>query len=456
MSNGLAAGFGRVDVTPMMGIGLSGYYVPRRASRVLDALEVCALALQCGGERAVLLSVDNCGVSPTSVFDACRGRVAQALGIPASSVLIACTHTHTSPFWEEESDDPLVREYAQFLSHRLVDAARFAMDDLRPARMGWAVSGAPRVAFVRRFRMRDGGIQTNPGVNNPDIVEPIGQVDERVNLLRFDREGGDALLLVNFGNHPDVVGGDGISADWPGMTRRTLERALPGTRCIFFNGAQGDVNHVNVHPRGGDMNDLSPDFDDVDRGYGHAQHIANVLAGAVLQVYAKVAYAPVASLRCARRRIEVLSNMPRPEDLPTARLYARLHREGRDGEIPFRGMQLTTVVAEAERMLRLEHGPDSFAMELSAVAIGEVVLFGIPGEPFTAIGRALKQAPGWSLVLPMCIANGYEGYFPTREAYEEGGYEARSSVYAAGVAEKITAEGLALLAQLRTNRPTED
>ena len=71
-------------------------------------------------------------------------------------------------------------------------------------------------------------------------------------------------------------------------------------------------------------------------------------------------------------------------------------------------------------------------------------------------GRALKQAPGWSLVLPMCIANGYEGYFPTREAYEEGGYEARSSVYAAGVAEKITAEGLALLAQLRTNRPTED
>ena len=56
----------------------------------------------------------------------------------------------------------------------------------------------------------------------------------------------------------------------------------------------------------------------------------------------------------------------------------------------------------------------------------------------------------------MCIANGYEGYFPTREAYEEGGYEARSSVYAAGVAEKITAEGLALLAQLRTNRPTED
>ena len=63
-------------------------------------------------------------------------------------------------------------------------------------------------------------------------------------------------------------------------------------------------------------------------------------------------------------------------------------------------------------------------------------------EPFTGIGRALKEAPGWALVLPMCITNGYEGYFPTREAYDEGGYEARSSVYAAGVAETISAEGL--------------
>ena len=36
----LQAGFARADVTPMMGIGISGYYVPRNARRVLDALEV--------------------------------------------------------------------------------------------------------------------------------------------------------------------------------------------------------------------------------------------------------------------------------------------------------------------------------------------------------------------------------------------------------------------------------
>ena len=36
-----------------------------------------------------------------------------------------------------------------------------------------------------------------------------------------------------------------------------------------------------------------------------------------------------------------------------------------------------------------------------------------------------------------------------KEAYDEGGYEARSSVFAAGVAEKIIDEGKALLDGLR-------
>jgi len=41
------------------------------------------------------------------------------------------------------------------------------------------------------------------------------------------------------------------------------------------------------------------------------------------------------------------------------------------------------------------------------------------------------------LVLPCGLTNGYEGYFPTREAYDEGGYEARASCYKSGVAETI-------------------
>ena len=110
---------------------------------------------------------------------------------------------------------------------------------------------------------------------------------------------------------------------------------------------------------------------------------------------------------------------------------------------------LTTVVAEAGRMVRLENAPDTFPMRFSAVSIGNVVLVGIPGEPFTGIGRGIKEAEGWDMVLPCCLTNGSEGYFPMKDAYDEGGYEARSSNFKAGVAELIIVEGKKLADSLR-------
>ena len=75
MANKLEAGFARADVTPLMGIGISGYYVDRFAQGVLDPLEVNAVALRCGGDACVMVSVDNCGLAPTAVYTAHRPRV---------------------------------------------------------------------------------------------------------------------------------------------------------------------------------------------------------------------------------------------------------------------------------------------------------------------------------------------------------------------------------------------
>ena len=45
------------------------------------------------------------------------------------------------------------------------------------------------------------------------------------------------------------------------------------------------------------------------------------------------------------------------------------------------------------------------------------------------------------MVMPSCNSNGKEGYFPMKDAYDEGGYEARSSKYKAGIAELLIEEG---------------
>ena len=446
--NTLQAGFSRVNITPMLGIGIAGYYKVRKADGVLDELEINALAVACGETKAVLISVDHCGMTK-EIINPMRQSIVDVTGLPWESIYIHSTHTHTGPYMRENTTDPLEIEYIQTVHHKMVDAARMALDDLKPAKMGYGIGDAPNIAFVRRYRMKDGSVRTNPGVDNPDILHPIGDVDERVNVLRFDRDGGDTLVLVNFGDHPDVVGGTKISADWPGFLRKTVEKTLDNTKCIFFNGAQGDVNHVNVHPRGGYLNDMFMDFDDVARGYKHSQYMGRVVAGGVLQAFDKVKYVDVDSIKCLHKMIRVPSNMPDPADLPEARRLNDLHVAGKDDEIPFKGMMLTTVVARAARMVRLEHGPEAFEMPLTAVAIGPVAMFGIPGEPFTGIGRALKETEGWELVLPTCNTNAKEGYFPMMECYEEGGYEAGGSNYKAGVAELLIEEGKAMLKTLK-------
>ena len=452
--NSLQAGFARVNVTPMLGIHVAGYFKERIAEGVLDELEINALALRTGDDTLLLLSMDICHIS-TARCAGFRKHIEEATGVPAGNILIHATHTHTGPVMEpysatgSPSADPLFEEYITFVDRRMVEVAVLALQDLKPARLGYAVSQAPNIAFIRRYVMTDGKVRTNPGVNNPDVVRPVGETDERVNVLRIDQEGGHSIVLVNFGDHPDTVGGSKITADWPGFLRKKVEKALDNTRCIFFNGAQGDVNHVNVFPKGGDLNDMFMDFDDVSRGYGHARHMGNVVAGSVLQVYDKVCWTDVDSLSAKARSFDVPSNMPNPEDLPLAHKYNDLHKAGRDDLIPYRGMMLTTVVAGAGRMVRLENGPESFPMTLTGLTVGPFAIVGIPGEPFTGIGTALKEAEGYTLVLPFCLSNGAEGYFPMMDCYEEGGYETSGSRFKAGVAELIIKEGLELLSELR-------
>ena len=70
----LQAGFARVDVTPPLGIEISGYFVERFASGILDALEASALALRCGDDQAILGGIANFRGIPITVIAEVKGR----------------------------------------------------------------------------------------------------------------------------------------------------------------------------------------------------------------------------------------------------------------------------------------------------------------------------------------------------------------------------------------------
>lgn len=451
--NPLMAGYASVNINPPLGIGMMGYYIPRYARGFLDDLEASALALSLGKETVLLLSVDTCLIF-TEDCKAYLEQITTATGIPCSNIFLSATHTHTGPLLAPtdmfEADETVIKVYADFLGNRLTDLAQLALADRKTAKMGFIQGWAPeRIAYIRRYKMKDGTTMTCPPVGDPNIDHPLGELDQRVHVLRFDQENGQSIVLVNYGIHTDTVNGDLISSDFPGWMRRTLDKALDGVKCMFFPGAQGDVGSTHVFPSGGDMNDTEISFDNEMKSPGMARFIGRALAGTVLQVYDKVEYVPVDNMKILHKTLEIPANVPTAEELPRAKLYKQLHDEDRDDEIPYTAMELTTVVAEACRMCALEHGPESFQIDLTGLRIGPVALIGIPGEPFTDIGMRIKDTKGWAAIMPCCLVNGSDCcYFPTEAAFSEGGYEARSSRYKSSVAQILVDGSKELLNEL--------
>ena len=112
-------------------------------------------------------------------------------------------------------------------------------------------------------------------------------------------------------------------------------------------------------------------------------------------------------------------------------------------------MELTTVVAEALRMVKLENSPKTKVMEMKGLRLGNIALVGIPGEPFTEIGERIKAIGGFDLIMPCALTNGYEGYFPSKAAYQEGGYEAKTSEFRDTVSDKMVDSASNILTKLK-------
>ena len=451
--NHLKVGFCTVNVAPPLGIPVQGYFIPRHAKGFLDDPVVDALVLECGEKRIAMISIPVC-TFPRDLSNPWLEQVEAVTGIPKANCFLSATHTHTGggvrPNGKGDAEEEMITAYRNFMGERVVDAVKMAINNLKPAKMGYIYGWAPeRVAYIRRYKMKDGSTFTCPPIDDPNIDHAIGELDQRVNVLRFDQENGDTIVLVNYGLHADTINGELISGDWPVWMAKTLDKALDGVKTIFFNGAEGDVGSTNVHPSGGDMNDTEISFDNEMKSPGMARFVGRALAGTVLQVFDKVCYVDVDEIDITERCIEIPSNMPKPEDMPLARKYKELHDAGRDDEIPYKAMQLTTVVAEATRMCLLENGPESFNLNLTGLKIGPVAFVGIPGEPFTDIGVEIKKAEGWELILPCCLTNGAMGYFPMMSAYDEGGYEAKTSRFKAGVAEIIIDEAKKMLNEMK-------
>jgi hypothetical protein len=125
------------------------------------------------------------------------------------------------------------------------------------------------------------------------------------------------------------------------------------------------------------------------------------------------------------------------------------HEAGKDAELPWKGMELTTEVARARRIIRMSNHAGFHDLPLYGITIGKSVAFGgFPGEPFNDIGKRVKEQSPFTVTLLSCLTNGSRGYFPFSDAYKTGGYESATSPFGPTVADDLIAGKLKLLNEL--------
>jgi hypothetical protein len=338
-----------------------GYFEPRSVKGIHDDIFVSAVSFDDGKEKALVVSIELLQLS-SEKCDYFRNEMARSAGIKKEAIFLNFSHTHTAPTvgGRAHLDVEANPEYDKIFEEALCRAAREAFSDMRESELSYAEGEVSGVAFVRRFRMKDGSVRTSPGVDNPDIDYPLGAPDEGLKIVRIDRDGGENLVFVSFGLHADTVGGEYVSADWPGVVRDVVEKTIDNARLIFLLGAQGDVNHINVHPTEGERRGLDyATFDGVPRGYAHAEHIGRKIGGIAIGLYGKAEPVRADAVSFASKRIYIPSNRDNSK-LDMAKKIKSLFDSGRTHELPYKDMELTTVVAEALRICQLENGPDGF------------------------------------------------------------------------------------------------
>jgi len=433
----LKSGFSRVDITPPLGLPLSGYFRRRPASGVLDPLEINAIAIGDGENTAVILAADF-AIMTKDRCDIIRKKVAERCGIPTDNVMVTALHQHTSlrisfadiiidmmSEFDGFSDD----NFIEMLYRKFCDAAQMAMDDMKPSTVSVGIrETAEPISFIRRYIMKDGSLQTNPGTFDPSEIDRMnGTPDNNVRLVKFVREGANDIALVNFSTHPDVVGGDKYSADWPGFARRFVEKKLDGVSCLLILGFQGDSNHLDFI--GGRRS-----------GYEHARFMGEQISDAVVSMWNGTETMADGNVSCDMETVQLKTRDIDEAKILEAQAYCR---EYDAGKIDIK--RHLAEVAEAKQIACHAFSPKYRAVPISHIKIGNISIIGFGGEPFTEYGEKIRAFAPNRFVIGACLANGAAHYFPTKAAFEEGGFEARSAHFLPECEEKLLSAAKSLL-----------
>ncbi len=437
----LQAGAATSNITPWLGVTMPGSFHPRYGEDVHDELLAKALVIDNGDVRIAMVTCDLIAI-PEAIANAVKARIEERCGISPECVMVNATHTHSGAGVSNLLGMGEDEGYTTWLPLKVADAVELAVKRMQPARAGFASVMEDRISFYRRWLMKDGTVRMNPGLNNPDLVRPMGEIDPELAMMYVEGVDGTPISVVaSFSLHYVGTGSVGeVSADYFGQFFNLMRHYLGGNCVpILWNAASGQINN----------NDYSGERIWRDRGHPRARRMANVLAGHVLTEIQLMDLDEELALEAVTGTLEFSRKVITETDLDIAEQILAGgydYEEGPFSWVVGQPVRKDRVGVYARQCQRLAVLPEQMTAPVQAIRLGDAAILALPGEIFVETGLRIKAQTSASPLMLVSLANGYIGYVCTDEALtQEGGYETWASLSSLGGVGTVPAmEGLSL------------
>ena len=281
--------------------------------------------------------------------------------------------------------------------------------------------------------MKDGTVKMNGGFLNSDIIRAVGPADPDLGMVVFTDAANDkpfaslstfAMQLATIGNTKK------FSSGFPHFMEQELYKKFGDDFIsIFGEGPCADVNHWDITKPGPQA------------GYESATRTTGEkMAAGFLEKYPGLT-TQTPSLEVAGKIIEVPLQTYSKMDLEWAESYAD---SAASAIVKARIRKILTL-----KELRKEHG-ETLPLEIQVFRLNdETALVALPGQIFTELGLALKEASPFKNTLIITLANSHEDCIPLRKAYPEGSYEIIYSLVESGGGEMLIDTAISLLNEIK-------
>ena len=403
---GFRAGAAKVDITPSDSQWLMGY-AARQSKGVHDHIYHRVVGLDDGVTQFYLIASDLCLFSPT-VYHSVATRLQKEIGVNPLNVWWSVNHSHATPevgppeIYKTllgRSDHEWNRDYAALVENAAVEGVKEAKAKLEAARIAVG-TGVAFANMNRRAKDVDGKVSL--GLN------PDGPMDRQIGLLRLERPDGTAIAIIaNYAMHGTVMSGANleISGDAPGVAAAYVEDKV-GAPVLYVNGAAGN---------------MAPIYSGyVNAGSGHLSQFQVLLGDRILAGLKRLGPAVSdISLSSSEQTIEtpLKGGLDWPPEMSA---YARLSAGSAMVKLPVRFLR-----------------------------INDTMIWSAPVEMFCEIATAVRDRSPFTNTFYFGYTNGWIGYLPTKQGFEEGGYEPKTSVFTGAAEQDVRDAVITYLQSLR-------